>query len=297
MKIRIATLLTCLAGAATAQDSPFALSVSAGAEYDSNVAISEIDQNSRLGDWATLGELALDYERQLGTATSMDVGYAYSSTAYQELDTFDRATHTAKLRLDHEFGSFDGDVSYYRIHARLDDEGLFDMDRYEVSLSRFVAKGHLLRGAITHAETTFEDRGRRDSDDQTIGVDWYYFANGVRRYFLASFDYRESDAVGQQFDYDAHILKLKANQRIQFRGRDARLSLEWRYEDRAYGGLTPSIGAARDDSRSRIRLGAVLPLTDRVAIETRVTYDVHDSNLPSADYTSEVFSVQLVGDF
>ena len=115
----------------------------------------------------------------------------------------------------------------------------------------------------------------------------------MRTYFVSGYKYESENAVDPQFDFKGHNIKARFSQRISMGDRDAELKVGWRYEDRNYASITPSIGAIRDDTRHRFQAELEIPITDRIYGLIEYEYADYSSNLPSADYTQNLVGARL----
>ena len=72
-----------------------------------------------------------------------------------------------------------------------------------------------------------------------------------------------------------------------------KLELSWRYEDREYTSITPSIGEKRDDKRHRWKVDLEYPFLKKGAFQLYAGYSDYDSNFPRADYDQNVVGTRL----
>src|SRR5688572_25640239 len=97
------------AGGAASDDSADAVSfeVGAGLEYDSNVAVLELDASTGAGDAAALLELAVAYDRPGDTKLDFGGGYNFSETAHEDFSAFDVRIHRGSATMSYDLGRFD----------------------------------------------------------------------------------------------------------------------------------------------------------------------------------------------
>jgi hypothetical protein len=150
-----------------------------------------------------------------------------------------------------------------------------------------------VRADYTFTDKNFHNRVDRDAEVHAGGADVYYFLNGVRTYFVVGYKYEDEDAVADQFDFKAHNIKVRFAQRFPLGSRDAKFKIGWRYENRDYSAVTPSIGAIRDDERNRFQAELETPFTDRIFGQLEYEYSDFSSNLPSANYKQHLASARL----
>lgn len=274
-------------------DSPFSIEVSAGAQYDSNVSVSEIDNNTGADDIAAVIDADLEFETELGKNTELQLGYSFSQSIHDQFSAFDLQSHFGSADLSHDFGAFDLGAAYRLVYTRLGGEGFLLLQQFSPYFSTFFGKKLFLRADYAYTDKDFEGRFDRDAVVQSGGADFYYFLNGVRTYFVLGYRYEDEDAGAPQFDFQAHNIKARFSQRIPMGPRYAKLKLGYRYESRDYSAITPSIGVIRDDTRHRFQADLEIPFTDRFFALLEYEHAEFKSNLPSADYAQDVASLRL----
>ena len=288
-----ATAVAQPAGTEERLDSPLSVEFSAGVEYDSNVSVDEIDNNTGADDFAAVLDADLEFEKEISENTEFSLGYSFSQSLHDEFTNFDIQSHFASADLSHDFGSFDFGGAYRFIYTRLGGDGFLVMQQISPYFTKFFGKKIFVRADYTYTDKDFENRTDRDTTGHSGGADIYWFLDGVRTYFVTGYKYKDENAVDSQFDYASHNIKARFSQRIPIGKRDAKLKLGWRYETRDYSSITPSIGAIRDDDRHRFQAELEIPLSDRIYTLLEYEYADYSSNLPSADYTQSVASTRL----
>ena len=96
-----------------------------------------------------------------------------------------------------------------------------------------------------------------------------------------------------EFDYLANVVGARFQTPISpFRvGMD--LELGYRFAARGYTNVTPSIGRPRDDRRHRLDFGLSKRLTDLIVARFDYQHVSSVSNLPEADYDTNVVNLSL----
>lgn len=263
---------------------------SAGAEYDSNVSVSQLETTTGVGDNAFRLRARAGVQTKLGRDTAMKFGYTLSDKRYTEFSQYNLQTHIFSGLAKHDFGPVTAGTAVRYIDASLGGEGFQSITQLAPYASGRVTKNLLLRGTVTLAEKQFATRTDRDASVQTLDAKAYYFLDGSRRYILAGVETETSQANVDQFSYDSVGAQIRFSQRFKVRGRTARAQARWRYESRDFVGETPSIAAIRQDDRTRIDTRVEMPITDTVFIAGEYEWGDFTSNLPSANYTQNVVS-------
>lgn len=282
-----------LANSEERSDSPFSVGVSAGVEYDSNVSVNELDSNTGADDFKAVIDADFEFENKLGEKTELQLGYSFSQSIHDQFSNFDLQSHFASADLSHSFEAVDVGAAYRAIYTRLGGDGFMWMQQFSPYFSKFIGKKLFVRADYTYTDKDFESRTDRDATAHAGGADLYFFLNGVKTYFIAGYRYEDEDASDDQFDFQAHNLKARISQRVSLGSLDAKMKLGYRYEDRNYSSVTPSIGAVRDDTRHRFEAELEIPITERIYSLLEYEHGNFSSNLPSADYNQDVASARL----
>lgn len=274
--------------------SPFSAEVGIGVEYDSNVAIDEVDLASGQGDNALLLEAGIQAATALSEKVEISGSYDVSQTYYEEFSSVDRQTHILGSDLTMDFDQVTPGVSVFYIHSLLDNDKFLDLYRVAPSVSGFLAREWFARGAYVYFNKSIHQQPQRDATTNAGEADLYYFMRGLRSYLNLGYRYRIEDAQGDQYDFASNSVKLRYIQRFEIFSRVAKFEASWRYEDRAYSSPTPSIGEDRDDRRHFWRTDIEVPFIGRSALQFYAGYADYGSNYPPASYTQKVVGTQCV---
>ena len=278
------------------RDGPFSAEISAGVEYDSNVSVIEVDTSTAEGDFAAVIDLGFEYERDLGENTTFEVGYDFGQDIQFDFSNFDTQTHRGSAELSHDFGAVDSGVSYQLVYSRLGGDGFLRLHRASPYVASYLGdRQAYVRLSYIFTDKDFIDRPERDSSVNAGSAEVFYFINGLKTYLIAGYRYESEEANAAEFDFNSHNIKTRLVQRIPFQGRNAKLRGGWRYENRNYSAVTPSIGEIRDDERHRFDISLEVPWNDIVYTELEYRYDIFDSNLPSVDFNQSVASFRIGG--
>lgn len=296
--IVLIVLISAAAASAFAQDeddsTQFIAEVGIGGEYDSNVAVDEVDLSSSQSDYGLTLDAKLGAHSNLNENTELDLSYDYSQTSYNEFTLVNRKTHILGSSLDFDMGDLDSGVSFFYIHSRLDNKKFLEFYRVSPSVSGFLAKKWFARGAYVYSDKNIESSDERDAVSNSAEFDLYYFRRGLRSYFNFGFQYKYENARASEFDYTSGNLKLRYIHRFNLLSRVATLQLALRFEDRNYSSVTPDIEKRRDDHRERWRIDLKIPVTEQAAVQLYAGYSDYDSNLPRADYSQNILGTRFV---
>jgi len=271
--------------------------INAGAYYNSNVSVSELDVNVGKGDVSAKFSAQVKFEQELGENTEFDVRYKLSTTTHEEFSRFDVLTHLVSTKLEHNFGDFKAGISYQFANSTLNQNDFLTLNQISPYAARFIGKKAYVRGFYGYADKAFKGSPTRDASVHKAGADIYLFLDGVRQYVQTGYSYEDNNAIADEFDYGAHKFKLRYIKRLDVLGRKTKFKAGWRYEARNYDNITPSIGMVRDDNRHRFQLELEVPITENFYGQIELERAIHSSNLPSADYNRSIVAVSLGAKF
>jgi surface lipoprotein assembly modifier-like protein len=255
-----------------------------GVEYDSNVAVEEVDRATNQSDYALTLDAGVGMQRDLSKTSELGLSYDFSQSIYETFSQVDRQTHILGTDLSFDFEHVDPGVSLYYIHSRLDGNKFLELYRASPSLSGFLSRKWYARGAYAYSDKSVENRPGRDAQTNALELDLYFFRRGLRSYFNLGYRYKDEDANADRYDYQSHSVKLRYIHRFELFSRLSKLELAWRYEDRNYSSETPSIGEDRDDQRNRWRIDYEIPLIGKTSVQFFAGYADYESNYPAAEY-------------
>jgi hypothetical protein len=299
-RIFSAVLAGTIANAAWSEDkdkplppAEFSFEVGMGGEYDSNVSVEEVDRASNEGDYALTLDASLEAKKQFTGTLEAAASYDFSQNLYRDFSEVDRQTHILGTDLSLDGDSVDTGLSFFYINSRLDNEKFLELYRVSPSVSGFLSRKWFGRAAYVFTNKSIENRPERDADTHSGEFDIYYFRRGLRSYFNLGYRYKDEEAEADRLDYESHSAKLRYIHRFDIFSRIAKMELSWRYEDRNYSSITPSIGEDRDDERHRWRADFEMPVVGRTSVQLYYSYSDYESNYPQADYTQYLIGTRF----
>lgn len=275
---------------ASAQDAPeeerFSVSgaVELGGEYNSNVSVTELETAIGQADVATALEAGINLTWRLTDRLRADGGYSHTATRYQEFSDFDLGMDLFYGDLGYEFDRLSVGTSYYHADAALGGDDFLTLEQYSIYAGRLFGDSVFLRGSINAADKTFDTLGQRDSTGGGFGLDAFWFFNQGRSSLVFGYTYGDEDARQEQFSYENHTFRTSLSNRFTLVGRDSRLQLGLRLQERGYRGVTPAIGVPRDEQQQVAEAEFEVSLNRYFAIVSRLEHGSYQSNLASADY-------------
>lgn len=278
----------------TSRPAEFSAEAGVGAEYDSNVAVDELDANSNESDYAATLDLELAVKKALSDKTDVGLSYDFNQNIYHDFKEVNRQTHILGGNLTHEITGADIGVTGFYIKSLLDGSSFLELRRVSPSVSGFLGKKWFGRGAYVFSEKNLAQSDERDASTQAAEGDLYYFRRGLRSYFNLGYRFRDENAEGDPFDYRSHAIKLRYIHRFDLAQRSVKLELAWRYEHRDYLSDTPVIEEERSDRRQRVQLDLEVPLLTKAAVQFYAGYGNFDSNYAPADYTQNIVGSRFI---
>lgn len=264
-----------------------------GAEYNSNVAVSELDTSTGEGDWAAtinaLAEVTVIPVEKL----TLRAGYDFSQTLHDEFDAFDLAIHRGYAEAAYDFDFVSVGVLGNLAQANLDGDEYLTLTQVQPYISKQFGNSLFLRAAYSATEKEFEGRPQRDATADAVQVDGYFFLDGVQRYVVLGGRAAEEDANAAEFDYKAWMGRARFIQRFDAFDQNLTFRAGVEYEDRDYDNVTPLIGVPRSDKRTTADVQVDIPLGETFFSEISYRYGKYESNLASADYDEHVGAVKL----
>jgi hypothetical protein len=272
----------------------FSAEVALGGEYDSNVTVEEVDRATSEPDYALNVDLGLGAQLPLSQRADLEVSYDFSQSSYRKFSEVDRQTHLLGADLALDFTKVDSNLSFFYILSRLDGDKFLELYRLSPAVSGFLAKKWYARGAYVYSDKSVTQSPERDADTNAVEGDLYFFYRGLRSYFNLGYRFKHEDAVADRLDYQSNGVKLRYILRFELWSRMTKLELAWRYEDRDYSAITPSIGEDRADQRHRWRADYEIPVWKGGAVQFYLSYANYDSNYEPVDYTQTIAGTRFI---
>ncbi len=281
---------------AHADDDVFEISVeaSAGMTADSNVGVSDLDQNTGEGDIAAIFGAKLNLEAQPAARLVLRANYEFSQTEHQDFNAFDLQTHRGSAEAEYDFKAVKAGVLYNYVHARLGGDGFLDYQQFSPYISRLVGKRLFLRGAYAFTDKNFLSDNARDATGHAGQIDAFIFLDGLSRYVILGGELGGEDALDDQFDANKLGFKARFIQRLGMLGGESKLRAGLKFDRKDFTSITESIGEEREDEVFSADARIETPVYGPVAINLGYEYRDRASNLPSADFDEHVGEIKLV---
>jgi hypothetical protein len=278
----------------TAQDRAVTINLGAGFEYDSNVAVLELDTSTNAGDRAALLDFGVAYDKPGAGRFDVRAGYDFSQSLHDDFDAFDVRIHRGSATLSYDLGRVDIGTTLQHADAELDGSDFLTLQQISPYLSKLIGQRLFLRFAYAHSDKEFAGNPDRGATADALSADVYVFVDGLTTYLLFGYRNDHEDAIDAQFDYGGDMYRVQLTKRLnRERERELTLRTSLRVENRDYKYPTSSIGAPRRDDRTQVEVSLELPLGERTTAQLVYEHADNRSNLPSVDFAEDVLSVRF----
>jgi hypothetical protein len=269
------------------------LSVGTGVEYDSNVAVLELDASTDAGDRSLLLDFGAGYDQPDAGRFDLQAGYDFSQSLHDDFDAFDVRIHRASATLSYDLDRIDVGTTLQHAHAELDGNEFLTLQQFAPYVSTLVGRRLFLRFAYAHSDKDFAGNALRSATANALSADAYVFIDGLATYLVFGWRHDDENALDSQFDYRGDLLRAQLAKRVAAGDRELTLRTSVRIENRDYGSPTPSIGTARRDERRQLELSLDVPLAERTTAQVQYEHADNGSNLPSVDFAENVLSLKF----
>lgn len=277
----------------TTTDAIFRFEGKVGAEYNSNVAVLDLDTNTGEGDWALTINGLVEASGKPVDRLLLRGGYEFSQTLHDEFDAFDLALHRGFAEAAYDFDVVTVGVLGNLAQANLDGDEYLTFTQVSPYISRQFGDSLFLRLSYAATDKSFEGRPERDATSDTLAVDAYFFLDGTSRYIAIGGKAVEEDANSGELDFSGGSARVRFVQRFDALDREMTFRAGAEFEQRDYDNPTVLIGAPREDKRTGVDLSLEAPVADNVFVEGSYRFGGYQSNLASADYDEHVTSLKL----
>ncbi len=284
--------LLATATQAAENDSRFGLGIEIGAEYDDNITVDDQDLSTNQGDESLLLDADLSYKAIDDGDSEVELGYSFHQSLHEELSDFDLQIHGLSLGAKTDLGNTTLGGNYRYTHILLGGDQFLDLHTVRPYLGFSLSKELYLNVFYEFEKRNFDTNQDRDADQHTGGfVGYYFFA--PKSFVSGGYKIVREKADGPQYSYWAHY--FDAGLKIPFDMNVIKpiFRAHYRYYNKNFSNITPSIGEERSDKRHKITTSIEAPVIGDVTAKIQYEYTDSNSNLPSVDYSENVISLVL----
>jgi hypothetical protein len=278
---------------ATNDQRAVSVTLGTGVEYDSNVAVLELDTSADAGDRSLLLDFGLGYDKPDAGRFDLQAGYDLSQSLHDEFDSFDVRIHRGSGTLSYDLGRVDLGATLQYAYAQLDGNEFLTLQQVSPYVSKLVGRRLFLRFAYARSDKDFTGNPTRSAKADSLAADAYVFVDGLRTYLVFGYRLDDENALDAQFDYVGNMLRAQLAKRLMAGDRELTLRTSLRFENRDYDSPTPSIGDPRRDDRRRLEISLDVPTSQRTTAQVSYEHADNASNLPSVDFAEDVLSLRF----
>lgn len=269
----------------------------AGAEYDSNLSVIELDKNAAVGDWAAIANARLHGQWQAMDKVKLKGGIGYASKTYQDYSAFDLAIKNAFFDTSYDFKPMTVGFSYHYADAELAAKDFLTLQQRSLYVSRLVNHTLFLRAALNDQDKDFAASRQRNADNHNITGDMFIFFNQGKTLLTAGLTTERETATAHEFDYEGVGLRTSFSHQFPLFNKKNRLQLSWRYDQRNYSAVTPAVQAERSDARRIGTLEWQLEANSWLSLIAKMEHGNYESNLAAANYSETTSLLMLKASF
>lgn len=264
-----------------------------GYQYDSNVNIRELDQNTERADQALVIDAQLGLQWRPWQAFEVKAGIHHSNYAYQQFDEFDLAITTINGDISYDLDWVKLGVSRHHAKAKLAAEDFLRYQQDSFYLSRIWGQQWFTRLAYDAIDKRFANLSERDATADAVSADIYWFTESAKSFITAGYSYHDERATNPQFDYTGTSVRVRWQTQAPLWGREHTWQLGWQLEQRDYLQSMPDETFARTEQRHTVSAKWQIPLNDSFQLIPQLDYVDNQSNFADADYQETTASLNL----
>lgn len=276
----------------------FGAQVELGYGYDSNVSVDDVDLSTNIGDQFADIQLSANSRYKTGNKLELSGHLTLSEKLYDSFNEFDGLLALVSLSADKEAGNFDFGFSAHHIDYKLDNDGFLRLTQLSPTVGWFYKEKSYVHLAYEKSDESYKQESDRDNSGQAIRASFYYFLNGLRKYFSIQAEFGEREADALVFDNEAWQIQISYLNQINLISRDSTLKFAYTHQERDYRkSINPIIGDYREDQRSRYEIELITPIKEPWSLTSKIIYNDYDSNLTSSDYTQQIYQITITYEF
>lgn len=279
---------------ALADNPEFSAKARAGAEYQSNVNISELEQASGKADIATVIEAEINTGWQATAALRLDAGYSIQDKDYHQSNDFDTQLHLAFIDAGYQLEKTTVGTNLYYARANLDSQRFLTLQQASLYTMHSISDSWFVRPAITIADKQFSGFSERDAQTQSASINSFWFFAAGQRFVSLGLSYENEDSRDSQFSYQAPGLSFKVSNSYTLWQHPQQWQLGVKLTQRNYAEVTAQ-PEARKDVHTQLEARWQFDFTSYLALLAAVEHGDFSSSFDAADYqeTRSGLSLQL----
>ncbi|WP_111978817.1 hypothetical protein [Algibacillus agarilyticus] len=268
-----------------------------GIEHDSKLNIVELDQTSEVADTALTLNAKANINWQATDALTLKSSYNYNSKKYNRYDAFDLLIQQVSVDAEYDFNRFSLGASYHFADAELASNDFLTLQQTSLHYATLIKHQYYFRVATLYKDKKFENLADRNANNIGLSADSYVFYNSANTFITFGISTEAESADTAFYDYGAIGLKTGVSHKFAWLNLDHQVQVGWRWLDRQYDNLDPSLNTERNDTRRNTTAEWTLHFNDMISVVSKIDVGQHDSNLAAANYNETVSSIGLKAQF
>ncbi len=275
------------------EDNPLYLTLEVGAEYDDNITVDAVDITSQKGDSAALFDGSIAYDFVNGDNTSFEIGYGFSQSLYFDLSEFDLQIHSASLTTSSEINHVDFSITYLYNNISLGSESFLEMHSFQTSFTTLVGTKFLVIGGYEYQQQKFQQPLllRRDGNRHSVNFK-NYFLLGNGRTVNVGYKLSRHNTLAAELVYWGHTFDIGFKLPVAVMD-GAKFKTRYRYLQKNYSNIDPTLGEKRRDRRHAFRAGLEVPIATQFTASLQYEYTDSKSSLIDLNYDNHLISFSI----
>ncbi|CAB0151462.1 hypothetical protein PSI9734_01849 [Pseudidiomarina piscicola] len=269
----------------------------AGYRYDSNVGLTQIDENTAQSDQATVlrGKLASSW--QATDRLKLSASYQLEQENYQEFSQYDLQIQTLMGEVSYQFPWAKVGVSQHNAQADVADDDFLEFNQTSYFVGNLVGESFYWRLAHQRVDKDLPDYSQRNAEARNYTADMFWFFNQGDRFVTLGYTHENEDAVDSKFSFNGHQVRTSIHQTLQVWGQSQKLSLSLDYKDRDYESAWTAQTAARQDQITSLEGKWSIPVNDYFGLALTAKHTDSESNTNVADYNDTTAGIRFTLNF
>ena len=270
----------------------------AGAQYDSNVTVTELDRASNQSDYAGYlkGKLSADW--QATDALSFNAGMNHQRTQYQDATDFNLAITTWNVGAGLKTRVGKWGVHSYLADAALDGNDFMRYQQSGVSWQNSITAKTYLHISADYLQKRFDTVPERDANGGQLSTQWFYMPDMEGQMINVGYTYQYEDADIDRLDFTGHAGQLSWTYPTQWWGTPTSLKAQYQFAYRDYREAEAFLSVTqRTDRQHTLGVSASYQFSKYVAFDIGAKYADYQSNLSIADYQENQANVGVTAKF
>ena len=270
----------------------------AGAQYDSNVAVSELDRASNQSDHAGYlkGKFSVDW--QATDVLSFNTGLSHQRTHYKNAKNFNLATTTWNVGAGVTTSLGKWGVHSYFADAALDGNAFMRYQQSGLSWQNSITAKTYLHISADYLRKRFDTVPERDANGGQLSTQWFYMPDLDGQMINLGYTFQYEDAYIDRLDFTGHASQVSWTYPTYWWGSTMSLKVHYQFAFRDYREADAFLSVTqRTDRQHTLGVTASYQFSRHVAFDIGARYADFQSNLSIADYHENKANVGVTATF